>query len=643
MPRRLYEGLVEADKHFERKDWELAVETLTELDRQYPNRPEVVGNLASALYELDRIEDYQYALERYTKLEPKRAEALLALATAYGQNNRPLLALRTAQRFLQRWPEHEVASSARNMVAVIEPEVEKLLAEAGLPPGTAGADLAVAHEQMQSALAQGRLAQARQIGADLLKQKPDFIPVYNNLCQAYRLEGRLAEALETARQALALQPDNIHALANLAVFLLLNGQPDEARQAAEKLKASDAPASDRSLKKLEAFSYLGDFSAVLEAFHEAEKSGELDSSTQSPMIYHLAAVAEMEAGREHRARDLWRKAVKLTPGFELALGNLSDMGLPAKDRNGPWAFSFPYWFGLRLADDLRRWLGAATRGQNKQAAVRAATRLLKERPEILTVAPLLFERGDRPSREFLLMIAGLTEQPDLLDAIKTFALSQRGADELRMRAAQQVVDAGLLPAGKNNLWLEGQWREIWLMGFEIHDEPSRGQHSPEASKLMEAGVRATHANDWTRAEALFQQVLALEPETPDAINNLASVYLATGRAAQAELLIQENFERHPDYLFARIQMAVLLIKRGETQRARELLEPLFSLRRLHISEYVSFCMTQIELHLAEKNKDAARGWFEMWEQTEPDDPRLQAYRSRVAKFNLFQNLLGGRA
>lgn len=643
MPRRLYEGLVEADKHFERKDWELAVETLTELDRQYPNRPEVLGNLVSALYELDQIEDYQYALERYTKLEPKRAEALLALATAYGQNNRPVLALRTAQRFLQRWPDHEEAPSAQNMVAVIEPEVEKMLAEAGLPPGTAGADLAAAHEQMLSALAHGRFAQARQLGADLLKQKPDFIAVYNNLCQACRLEGRLAEAQEIARRALDLQPDNIHALANLAVLLLLNGQPDEARQIAEKLKASDSPASDRSLKKMEAFSYLSDFSAVLEAFHEAEKSAELDSSTPSPMIYHLAAVAEMEAGREHRARDLWRKAVKLNPGFELALDNLSDMGLPAKDRNGPWAFSLPYWFGLRLGDDLRRWLGPATKGQNKQAAVQAATRLLKERPEILTVAPLIFARGDRPSREFLLMIAGLTKQPILLEASKAFALSQRGADKLRMQAAQQAVDAGLMRAGKNNLWLGGQWQEIWLMGFEIHDEPSRGQHSPEASKLMEAGVRATHANDWPRAETLFQQVLALEPEAPDALNNLASLYLATGRAAQAELLIQRNFERHPDYLFARVHMAVLLIKRGETQRAREMLEPLFSLRRLHISEYVSFCMAHIELHLAEKNKDAARSWFEMWEQAEPDDPRLEAYRTRVAKFKLLQNILGGRA
>ena len=68
---------------------------------------------------------------------------------------------------------------------------------------------------------------------------------------------------------------------------------------------------------------------------------------------------------------------------------------------------------------------------------------------------------------------------------------------------------------------------------------------------------------------------------------------------------------------------------GDLENAHDLLDGLMQRERLHYSEYDALCMAQIELSLEEKNKEAARSWFEMWEQVDPDNPKLERYRLRV--------------
>src|SRR5262249_30051863 len=143
----------------------------------------------------------------------------------------------------------------------------------------------------------------------------------------------------TARKVLAFDPENLQATANLTRFLFLSGEREEAALLAAKLKAMPAKDLDMWVKKAETFSYLGDDAAVLEAFQGAEKAELLDPAFTNPLLYHLAAAASYHLGNQAQAKKYWQEALKLSPGFDLAVENLQDLRSSVGERHGVWAFS----------------------------------------------------------------------------------------------------------------------------------------------------------------------------------------------------------------------------------------------------------------------------------------------------------------
>src|ERR687886_1422217 len=98
-PRQLLAGLEEATALMDRKRWNQAHNLLTDLDRRYPNQPNVVALLMDVAFEQKDMQAYQRAAERLLRLTPDDPEVMLALAGAYLTNVRPALALRTFRRF----------------------------------------------------------------------------------------------------------------------------------------------------------------------------------------------------------------------------------------------------------------------------------------------------------------------------------------------------------------------------------------------------------------------------------------------------------------------------------------------------------------------------------------------------------------
>src|SRR5207237_10520180 len=145
-------------------------------------------------------------------------------------------------------------------------------------------------------------------------------------------------------------------------------------------------------------------------------------------------------------------------------------------------------------------------------------------PVLPSLIPSLLGRGDPRARELALRLALMAETPELLAALRDFALSQRGPDEQRIEAAHAVVDAGLLPAGPTRLWLQGEWREVLLMGFEITDEPTPQGHGPQVEAWHAEALAALHQGEAEQAERLLTQALQLEPDHPSLLHNLAATY-----------------------------------------------------------------------------------------------------------------------
>jgi tetratricopeptide (TPR) repeat protein len=536
-----------------------------------------------------------------------------------------------------RWPEHERAAGVRETAARLEAMAREILADAAVT-GDDALEVGALHEEAQVLMEGGRLAEARATAQELLRRRPDFAPAYNNLSLIEMLGGDTDAAIATARRVLELDAQNFHALGNLTRFHVMRGEFDEAREYAARLRAARSENPDIYVKKAEALSYLGDDAGVLDALREAQEAeaeGRLNA-----LLWHLAAVALMRQGREDEAKQYWQRALEAAPGFEPAQANLSDLGRPVGERHAPWPFHLSEWVPRSLIEDLVKQTGSVS--ARKEAAMeRAGRRFLELHPAVTKLIPVLLERGDPVGREFAVRVSVLAKTPELLAALRDFALGQHGPDALRMQAAQPLLEAGLMTGGMTRFWLKGEWQDLLLLGIELHGEPLL-KLPRQAERLLHQALDALRDGDGVKAEALVRQALELAPDVPALYNNLAKAYEAQGRRAEAEETIRQIHERFPDYLFGRANLAQLLTRDGHLDAAEELLKPLFARRRMHFSEFAVFAVAQIELALARRERRAARSWFEMWEEADPDNPLLDHFRARVSRAKLKDLITGFR-
>ena len=639
MSRQLQVKLTDAAALIKRKRWSEAREAFEDLAKGFPNRTDILAELVNVNYELRDTHRYQEACERLIKLTPNEPDLILALAGSYSANLRPALALRTFHLFLKHFPNHQHAAEVRERVAGLESQMPEWLASGGTP-GEKGLEIAALHEEAMSWLEQGKYSQARKTEEQVLALKPDFVAALNNISLTYFADGQLDQAIATSQRVLAFDPSNFHALSNLTRYLCLKGRIEEARGYAERLKSVESEKNDIWLKKAEAYSYLGDDQAVVAAFEGAERAGWLKPPLADPLLYHLAAVSEIRLSHERQARQLWLKALKLRPGFELSRDNLDDLKKPLGERQGPWAFALGDWISQRAIKDLAAQLKLYVRKGDKGVTI-AARRFLQQHPEFVVLVPILLDRGDPEGRAFALRLANLTETPEMLAALRDFASSQHGPDAMRHEAAQAASRVGLIQSGPVRMWMHGEWTDVMLLNIEIHDEPTVS-HSREVQHLQAKVVEEMKQDHHEQAEALLERALGIEPDAPDLLNNLAVVYGATGREREATSLIKQIVERHPDYAFARISLARTLLITGEISEAEVLLKPLLARKQFNISEYGTFCAAQIELFLAKGMSDGARSWLDMWAVVDEDNPLVASYRSRLRTADGLRGLFGRR-
>src|SRR5207244_439117 len=109
---------------------------------------------------------------------------------------------------------------------------------------------------------------------------------------------------------------------------------------------------DNWVKRAEAFSYLGDDKGVLDCVREATEALEGKFTAGDAVLLHLAAAAECRLDRAEAAETLWKRVLKLAPGFDLARENLQDMRRPVGKRHAPWPYSLPHWVRKEAVDGL---------------------------------------------------------------------------------------------------------------------------------------------------------------------------------------------------------------------------------------------------------------------------------------------------
>jgi tetratricopeptide (TPR) repeat protein len=628
LPRRLREGLMEADQLLEKKNPVKAQKILQELAKDFPHREEVLGLLTNACMDTNDRRGYLQAIRELHSLRPNKPEYTLGLAEGYLSNGYFFLALQCFERFMNRWPSFPDMDEIRARVNIVREGSNTFLNELQLEESEA-IEFARKHDELRVCLDTGQFQRGKSLAREMLQVKPDFAPTRNNLSQIYWLEGENNKAIETCRAVLAADPDNIHALSNIIRLYYLSGQKEETPEFIKRLKESKVDAAEHWKKIAEVLSFIGDDQGMLELKAMAQE--ETEPYELDEYFHHYAAVSEAMLGREKEARKDWNQALKLQPGFSPAQENLDDLDLPKHERNGPWAHSLGEMIPEKIARELTSVVERAAKNKNEDKFQPAVRRFIDTRPEILQLASLILERGEKGAKEFVITVADISGHEKLLAVLKEFAFGQAGSDEMRMQAAQILSKHNAAPSGTVKLWLEGEWREIMLLGFEITPEPTfEIPLKPRALQLYTQAIEALREENWALAEKCLREALVLQPEVPSLLNNLALALSMQGKKEEGDALLKHISQDFPDYFFGQMSLARLSIHEKDYEKADAILRHwMETKKKFHFSEYNIFCKTWIDLLIAEDKLKEAFSWFEMLEQSEPDDPDLEYYKQHL--------------
>jgi Flp pilus assembly protein TadD len=616
-------GLASARTLIDQGNLPRAYRLLRDLEAEYPRHPDVLRLLAGVCRQTDLLE-YRSVCRRLCESNSEDREAWLMLADAHLRNEHLTLALVTFRKFLDRWPNDPRTGGVGETVQHLEIGVADKGTEAGLAEEDRE-EILVWHEELQIALSDRKFERAIELADRILARYPHFAPAGNNRAEALFQLGQLDDAVAECRRVLEHRPDNGFALAALARYLILCGDTQAARACADRLKSFGRRMPAWWCKTAEALSMLGDDAGVLEVFEQAasELKPARPPSIDAAFLYHYAAAATMRLGDEARARRWWKKSLQLFPGLEHAEKNLEDLARPVGERHAPWAAGIQSW----LPSSAYNLVDQFVRSGRKQPEEYASARewLLRRCPYLPRLVPVLLERGDPLSRTIAYWIASMSDDPQMTEALRGFALGKYGPDKMRHDTLMTLAKKGVVER-RITVWHDGRWTEQIFHCWEIYSDLEERTWPDEVEQSGSRAIDALNDGDAELAESLLEQALEQCPGAPELLNNLCAAYSLQGRHEEAATLIERIHQEHPDYLFGRTNLATFLAGRGEIERARELVDPLLERERFHTSEFSAICFTMANIARAERKPDGLRFWADYLERVLPEDPKLKIIR-----------------
>jgi hypothetical protein len=180
----------EADRLIGRDEGREAIAILTKFDEAHPGRPEVLRLLLDLYHETHDYGPYCRVCQRLLAKESGNRPLHLMLASGYLAAERPVLALQTFRRYIERWPDDPLIEGARETIVLLEPAVEDILRTAPFPADQK-LELGAMHEEMLAGIEWGDYARVIQLGETLLQRSPGFVSAMNNMSQAYSQPMRL--------------------------------------------------------------------------------------------------------------------------------------------------------------------------------------------------------------------------------------------------------------------------------------------------------------------------------------------------------------------------------------------------------------------------------------------------------------------
>ena len=182
-------------------------------------------------------------------------------------------------------------------------------------------------------------------------------------------------------------------------------------------------------------------------------------------------------------------------------------------------------------------------------------------------------------------------------------------------------------------------KAVRFVEYEITTEPIHDRdYKRLPDPVKDVISRLHHEAQRHPLQAIPELVELIEkyPNVPMLYNFLSVAYSLTGQREKMEEVILENYQRNPDYLFARLNYAELCRLQGDYEQIAEIFEHKFDLKllyprrkRFHISEVANF-MGLIGVYFFETGQpDVAERYYEMLEQIAPDYPMTRLLQSKL--------------
>lgn len=428
----------------------------------------------------------------------------------------------------------------------------------------------------------------------------DHVSLRNNAALIHFQLGDIRTALSAYEDSWQREPRNLFALEHIVRLRLWMHGLEMAAGLAAPLKATPAARSDDALAKINALLILGDWQGADAAWREAADADfwqgpqEIDKSGVFDFAGAIAALrlGDFEAMAERlddAAENLpaKRDLIKII-GFSLVLPGLGETpDIPLGELNS-W---FPQTWINRLAE---------LKGEKGKVLEDRHAALMRECDAHPDYLGIVAELGGESGRFLAISILKLRAKSGDEAARQTLIdLLARpcGPDEVRSGLHADMVDLGLLPAGGTVAMLaQGKVQEIRHLAMKIHANPSPPELPPQSHAQLEKVFDLMAQRRLNDCVAILDDLIAKHPTNPALYNNLAGIKEGLGHPdSEIEALLTKAQQLDPDYLFAIAGLARLAARRGEIERAKEMLDPLIGRESYHFTEWRSILMTQVEL------------------------------------------------
>ena len=614
-----------------------ALSVLLNAPERLRRRPELLIMRGMLHMEMGDNDQAMKVLEEATQVAPRLPAPFFLLGLIYSERGwvgHALRMLRNAQ---------EIGLAAEESLSQVASETEYLIASAEASIREDAEALGVSFNRMEEALheteraerfaGEGEYRQSARYYHRAAELLPEWTAPRN--AEAFFLfqDGSENEAIRICESILEKEPNDVQALGNLVLFHVTREEMDRAQAYADRIRALPLKGPGDLEQAIMAFGLLNEDETLI-ALHTAHRRHLRDLGM--PALLTLGSAAA-NRGDAKLARRLWRRAQEISLVEEITAPYLDalERGAPGPGiatryptTNLPWLFPI---HRLQQFLDIMQQLDDAeatadTHRLRKKVKefvdrnprlFRAAVRLLWEHPTPALGLDMLFTIGD----------------PAAVAEIERFAFSQAGPLDLRVRAAEMLVDLGALDSTRPvSLWDEevGEWRRVrprWNI-VSASEPPSL---SPELRSLVDAGLEAIHQQQWDLAAEKFQAALALDPNLTIAHHNLAFVLDRQEDMTTAVAHLKRALEIDPDYVFARCTLALHYFSEDpkDIPAAQALLEPILEKPALTEQEMIYYHRALAELAMARERYSEAREYLDIALQLDPDNKAVQAQEEKL--------------